>query len=436
MAKIQSIRGMPDVLPDASAMRLWVEDRLKAVLARYGYAQVRMPIVEATALFARGVGDGTDIVEKEMYTFEDRSGEALTLRPEGTAGCVRLCEEHGLLYNQTQRLWYQGPMFRYERPQKGRYRQFEQLGVECFGFAGPAIDAELLGLCADFWTELGVREALTLELNTLGSPESRAAYRDALLAYLRPLADRLDEDSRRRLERNPLRILDSKDPETQALLTDAPDLATCLDETSRAHFDDLRRYLDALAIPHVVNPRIVRGLDYYTHTVFEWTTTALGAQGTVCGGGRYDGLVERLGGRPTPGIGFAMGLERLTLLVESLGRAPAEAAPLDVYVLSLDEAHSAEALALGQRLRQALPALAVQVHCSGGKAKARFKKADASGARYALILGEREIAEGTVAVKPLREVETGQTTWTLAALVDHWRGGLPSPSSTDVSTRR
>jgi histidyl-tRNA synthetase len=308
--------------------------------------------------------------------------------------------------------------------------------VECFGFAGPAIDAELLGLCADFWSELGVQDALTLELNTLGSPESRAAYRDALLAYLRPLADQLDEDSQRRLERNPLRILDSKVPETQALLAAAPDLAACLDEASQTHFDDLRRYLDALAIPHVVNPRIVRGLDYYTHTVFEWTTTALGAQGTVCGGGRYDGLVERLGGRPTPGIGFAMGLERLTLLVEALGAAPAEAAPLDVYVLALEEAHSAEALALGQRLRQALPALTVQVHCSGGKAKARFKKADASGARYALILGEREIAEGTVALKPLREGDAGQTTWTLPALVDHWREGLPSPSSTDVATRR
>src|SRR5210317_865293 len=294
---------MQDLLPEKQRVFRHIEDVVRGVFNSYGYAEVNFPVIEYTQLFSRSVGEATDIVEKEMYTFEDRSGDSITLRPEGTAGCVRLCEEHGLLYNQTQRLWYQGPMFRYERPQKGRYRQFEQLGVECFGFAGPAIDAELLVLCADFWSELGVQDALTLELNTLGSPESRAAYRDALLAYLRPLADQLDEDSQRRLERNPLRILDSKVPETQALLAAAPDLAACLDEASQTHFDDLRRYLDALAIPHVVNPRIVRGLDYYTHTVFEWTTTALGAQGTVCGGGRYDGLVERLGGRPTPGIG-------------------------------------------------------------------------------------------------------------------------------------
>jgi len=421
MAKIQSIRGMPDVLPEASALRLWVEDRLRGVLDRYGYQQVRMPLLEATALFARGVGDGTDIVEKEMYSFDDRSGESLTLRPEGTAGCVRLCEEHGLLYNQTQRLWYQGPMFRYERPQKGRYRQFEQLGVECFGFPGPAIDAELLGLCSDFWAALGVSDALTLELNTLGSPEARAHYRDALLAYLRPLASQLDEDSQRRLERNPLRILDSKAPETQALLEDAPTLEGSLDAASREHFDALRRYLDALAIPYVVNPRIVRGLDYYTHTVFEWTTTALGAQGTVCGGGRYDGLVERLGGRPTPGIGFAMGLERLTLLAEAQGLGPVLDGNLDVYVLALDEAHTAQALALGHQLRQALPRLRLQVHCSEGKAKARFKKADASGARYALILGDAEVSQGTVAVKDLRAREGEQRTVALATLIDQWR---------------
>jgi histidyl-tRNA synthetase len=367
------------------------------------------------------VGETTDIVEKEMYSFEDRGGESVTLRPEGTAGCVRACEEHGLLYNQTQRLWYAGPMFRYERPQKGRYRQFQQIGAECFGFPGPDVDAELLVMTAELWRALGIDGAVQLELNTLGSADARRAYRDALVAFLEPRAEALDEDSRRRLHRNPMRILDSKDPGTRAVLADAPELSQWIDDEARRQFDGLRELLEAAGVDYVVNPRIVRGLDYYTGTVFEWTTDRLGAQGTVCAGGRYDGLVEQLGGRPTPGIGFAMGVDRLLLLAEAVGAVPeALAREVDVYLLPLDDDGTPRALALARELRAAVPGLRLQLHCGGGKTKARFRRADASGAELALVLGEEERAAGTVGVKPLRG-EGEQRTLAVGALIEELR---------------
>ena len=421
MKTFRSIRGMPDVLPGESVRWQWVEDRARAVLAAHGYREIRLPVLEHTGLFARSVGETTDIVEKEMYSFEDRGGESVTLRPEGTAGCVRACEEHGLLYNQTQRLWYAGPMFRYERPQKGRYRQFQQIGAECFGFPGPDVDAELLVLTAELWRALGVDGAVQLELNTLGSPEARRAYREALVAFLEPRAEALDEDSRRRPHRNPLRILDSKDPGTRAVLAEAPELSQWIDDGARRQFDGLRALLEAAGVDYVVNPRIVRGLDYYTGTVFEWTTDRLGAQGTVCAGGRYDGLVEQLGGRPTPGIGFAMGVDRLLLLAEAVGSVPeAIAREVDVYLLPLDDDGAPRALALARELRAAVPGLRLQLHCGGGKAKARFRRADASGAELALILGEEERAAGTVGVKLLRG-DGEQRTLALDALIEELR---------------
>lgn len=410
MKKIQSIRGMPDVLPGESVRWQWLEARVRETLAAFGYREIRLPLLEPTGLFARGVGETSDIVEKEMYTFDDRGGDSITLRPEGTAGCVRACEQHGLLYNQQQRLWYSGPMFRYERPQKGRYRQFSQIGVECFGMPGPDIDAELLVMTAQMWRALGIDSAVRLEINTLGSAESRARYRDALVEWLGPHAGELDDDSRRRMGRNPLRIFDSKVPRTQEIMADAPAFHDWLDDESRAHFDGLQALLDAAGVDYVVNPRIVRGLDYYTRTAFEWTTEALGAQGTVCGGGRYDGLVEQLGGRPTPGVGFAMGVDRLLLLAETLGAVPADVdREVDAYLLTLDDAHAGSALALARSLREVVPGLRLQLHCGGGKPKARFKRADDSGAALALILGESEIADGTVTLKPLREDAPQQT---------------------------
>ncbi len=403
MKKIQSVRGMPDVLPASSARRQWLENAARRLLQACGYREIRLPLLEHTALFARSVGESTDIVSKEMYTFTDRSGDSVTLRPEGTAGCVRACEEHGLLYNQTQRLWYAGPMFRYERPQKGRYRQFEQIGAECFGFEGPDIDAELIILTAELWRELGVDDAVTLELNTLGSPEARAAYRDALVAWLTPYRDDLDPDSKRRLLQNPLRILDSKVARTREIIADAPSFMDYLDADSAAHFEGLEGLLENAGLPYVVNPRIVRGLDYYTRTVFEWTTDRLGAQGTICAGGRYDGLVAQLGGRPTPAVGFAMGIERVLLLAEALDAVPASVdRAVDVYLLSLDDVHTSAALALARELRAQVPGLRLQLHCGGGKPKARLKRADASGAELALILGEDELAGGKVSVKALR----------------------------------
>ncbi|MCG6658551.1 histidine--tRNA ligase [Halomonas campisalis] len=402
--KIQAIRGMNDLLPEQSTLWQYFEGKVQALMRRYGYAEIRTPIVEQTALFARSIGEVTDIVEKEMYTFEDRNGDSLTLRPEGTASCVRAAMEHGLLHNQTQRLWYQGPMFRYERPQKGRYRQFHQIGVETFGLEGPDIDAEVILLSARLWRELGLAEHVTLELNSLGSSEARAAYRDTLVAYFERHHDLLDEDSRRRLGSNPLRILDSKNPAMAEMLAGAPKLIDHLDDASREHFEALCAILDSAGIDYVINPRLVRGLDYYGRTVFEWTTTALGSQGTVCAGGRYDGLVEQLGGKPTPAVGFAMGIERLILLLETLALVPEAALDeLDVYLLPMDDSATGTALVLAEQLREALPELRLQLHCGGGSFKSRIKKADRSGARLALLLGEDELAQGQVTLKFLRE---------------------------------
>jgi len=398
--KIASVRGMNDVLPEQTPLWQWLEQRARAVLSAYGYREIRVPIVERTELFARGIGEVTDIVEKEMYTFEDRGGDSLTLRPEGTAGCVRAAEEHGLLYNQTQRLWYTGPMFRYERPQAGRYRQFHQIGAETFGMEGPDIDAEVILLTARLWKALGLADIVTLELNTLGDPDDRARYRDALVAFLREHRERLDEDSKNRLERNPLRVLDSKDPGTREVLKDAPRLADHLGDAARDHFEQLKALLDAAGIEYLINPNLVRGLDYYGRTVFEWTTDALGAQGTVCAGGRYDGLVAQLGGKPTPAVGFGMGLERLVLLLEKQGQELP--GPVAIYITAMGNVQP-QALALAERLRDALPGVGIQCHCGGGGFKSQMKKADRSGACYALILGEDEVAAGQVTVKPLRE---------------------------------
>lgn len=401
--KIQAIRGMNDILPEQSPVWQYVESTVKELLGSYGYDEIRMPIVEQTALFQRSIGEVTDIVEKEMYTFEDRNGDSLTLRPEGTASCVRACEEHGLLYNQTQRLWYIGPMFRHERPQKGRYRQFYQVGVETFGIATPDIDAEVILLSARLWKQLGLSDSVTLQLNTLGSNEARARYRDALVAYLSEHQDALDEDSKRRLNSNPLRVLDSKDPATQAALVNAPQLHDYLDDESREHFAQLRSILDAAGISYEINQRLVRGLDYYCKTVFEWVTDKLGAQGTVCAGGRYDGLVEQLGGKPTPAVGFAMGVERLILLLETLELIPAAVRQtLDVYICPMGAGSDQAALLLADQLREELTWLRVQTHCGGGSFKSQMKRADKSSARFALLLGEDELAKQSVTVKDLR----------------------------------
>lgn len=415
--KIQAIRGMNDLLPDQSPLWQYFEEQVRTLMRRYGYREIRTPIVEQTALFKRSIGEVTDIVEKEMYTFDDRNGDSLTLRPEGTAACVRAAMEHGLLHNQTQRLWYQGPMFRHERPQKGRYRQFHQVGIEAYGLDGPDIDAEVILLSARLWKQLGLDAHVTLELNSLGSPEARAAYRDTLVAYFERHHELLDEDSRRRLSSNPLRILDSKNPDMAEMLADAPQLLDHLDDASREHFEALKARLDAAGIAYRINPRLVRGLDYYSRTVFEWTTTALGSQGTVCAGGRYDGLVEQLGGKPTPAVGFALGVERLILLLETLELIPAESqrGP-DAYLLAMGEDAEREALLLGERLRDALPGLALQVHCGGGGFKSQIKKADRSGARLALILGEDELAQGQLTIKYLREEREQETLDQAAAI--------------------
>ena len=404
MKNLQAVRGMNDILPADSALWQYLESTVARVLAGYGYQQIRLPIVESTELFKRSIGEVTDIVEKEMYTFADRNGDSLTLRPEGTAGCVRAMLEHGLLGGGvSHKVWYTGPMFRHERPQKGRYRQFHQVGVETFNLTGPDIDAELIILSWRLWQQLGLDEAVTLELNSLGSSADRARYRDDLVAYLRERFEQLDEDSQRRLDSNPLRVLDSKNPETQALLADAPALADYLNDEARAHFDGLKTLLDVAGIPYVINPRLVRGLDYYGLTVFEWVTDKLGAQGTVCAGGRYDGLVEQLGGKPAPAVGFAMGVERLLLLIETLGKVPAELSrQVDVYLVALGTGTQQAAIRLAEQLRDALPGIRLVVHCGGGSFKRQFKKADKSGALCALILGEEEAAAGVVGLKPLR----------------------------------
>ncbi len=406
MAKIQAIRGMNDILPQQSVVWQYLEQTMSRVLAQYGYDEIRMPVVEQTELFKRSIGEVTDIVEKEMYTFEDRNGDSLTLRPEGTAGCVRAGEQHGLLFNQVQRLWYMGPMFRHERPQKGRYRQFHQIGVECFGMEGPDIDAELLLMTARIWRALGLRDEVALELNSLGSAEDRRRYREALVAYLSQHRDRLDEDSLRRLETNPLRILDSKNPETQAVLEDAPSLWEHISEDSRVHFETLRQLLDDAGLPYRVNTRLVRGLDYYGKTVFEWVTDALGAQGTVCAGGRYDGLVEQLGGKSTPAVGFAMGLERLVLLLETLELIPESVnRNADIYVLAMGEQARSYAFATAESLRDSMPSAVVVAHCGGGGFKSQMKKADRSGARLAIIIGDDEVVQDSPSLKDLSTSE-------------------------------
>ncbi|USE00006.1 histidine--tRNA ligase [Vibrio sp. SCSIO 43133] len=420
MAKtIQAIRGMNDCLPTQSPLWQKVENTVKHVVSAYGYNEVRMPIVEMTHLFSRAIGEVTDVVEKEMYTFEDRNGDSLTLRPEGTAGCVRSGIENGLLYNQEQRLWYMGPMFRHERPQKGRYRQFHQCGVEVFGLNGPDVDAELIMMTARLWRELGIAEHVRLELNSIGSLEARADYRTALIAHLEQHIDVLDEDSKRRMYTNPLRVLDSKNPDVQAILADAPELSDYLDADSKQHFAGLCELLDAAGIEYTVNQRLVRGLDYYNRTVFEWITESLGAQGTVCGGGRYDGLVEQLGGKATPAVGFAMGLERLVLMMETLELTDVRRS-VDAYVVTAGEGTMMAGMKLAESLREAIPGIRVMNHFGGGNFKKQFKRADKVGAVYALVLGENEVAENTVVVKDLQggEQETIAQTELAAKLAD------------------
>jgi len=404
---LQAIRGMNDILPEQMPVWQFVEDTIREVLGCYGYREIRMPIVEKTELFKRSIGEVTDIVEKEMYTFSDRNGDSLTLRPEGTAGCVRACIQHSLINRQTQRLWYTGPMFRHERPQQGRYRQFYQIGVEVFGLEGPDIDAEMLMMTARLWQRLGLKQ-VSLQVNSLGTSDARARYREALVEYLRTVYEQLDEDSQRRLETNPLRILDSKNTAVQALLEDAPALADFLDDDSKAHFSALCEQLDRAGISYTINPHLVRGLDYYGRTVFEWVTDQLGAQGTVCAGGRYDVLVEYLGGRPTPAVGFAMGLERLIALLEKQGVEPPDMSP-HLYVVAVGAQAQQQGLLLSERLRDALPGLRLVTHCGGGSFKSQFKKADRSGAHYALVLGDDEVQRREAGIKPLRDREEQQT---------------------------
>ncbi len=407
---------MNDLLPEQSPLWQYLESTVARLVQGYGYREIRFPILESTELFRRSIGEVTDIVEKEMYTFGDRNDESITLRPEGTAGCVRACIENGLLYNQVQRLWYRGPMFRYERPQKGRLRQFHQIGVEVFGLNGPDIDAELLVMTDRLWRELGIREQVTLQLNSLGNSASRSKYRTELVSYLGQHRDRLDEDSIRRLESNPLRILDSKSEQTRIVVENAPTLLEYLDTDSRDHFEHLCKTLGQAGIPYKINPFLVRGLDYYGKTVFEWVTDKLGAQGTVCAGGRYDGLVEQLGGKPAPAVGFGIGVERLALLLDAAHVVPDSVArQLDVYVLAAGEIGSA-ALELSEKLRTACSGLRVQNHCGGGSFKSQMKKADKSGAKIALIVGEDEAKTGQVTVKYLRRKIEQQTLSVPAAI--------------------
>tara|TARA_R110002049_G_scaffold927_7_gene6782 strand:+ start:1061 stop:2368 length:1308 start_codon:yes stop_codon:yes gene_type:complete len=403
LAKIQAIRGMNDLLPEQSPVWQYFEGKVKKVLAQYGYQEIRMPIVEQTELFKRSIGEVTDIVEKEMYTFNDRNGDSLTLRPEGTACCVRAAEQHGLLFNQTQRLWYAGPMFRHERPQKGRYRQFHQIGVECFGFKGPDIDAELIIMTARIWKELGLLDNVSLEINSLGLPEERAAFKADLVTYLAKFTSELDEDSLRRIETNPLRILDSKNSKTQEILVGAPKLSDYYGEESLSDFKGLLNLLDSAGITYTINSGLVRGLDYYSKTVFEWVTTALGAQGTVCAGGRYDGLVAQLGGKPTPGVGFAMGIERLVLLLEELSLIPDDTKNLiDIFVIASGEGCVEQAFQISEALRTQT-SLRVLQNAGGGSFKSQMKKADKSGAPLAIIIGEQELNSRQVILKALRD---------------------------------
>lgn len=396
---IQAIRGMNDLLPDTVVYWQRVEDVTRRIMSAYGYREIRLPQLEKTELFKRSIGAVTDIVEKEMYTFEDRNGDSLTLRPEGTAGCVRAAIENGMLHNQIQRLWYAGPMFRHERPQKGRYRQFNQIGVETFGLPGPDIDAEIIIMTARLWRELGLNN-LTLEINSLGTVETRNSHRQELVAYLNDHIDQLDDDSRRRLQHNPLRILDSKNPEVQKVVAGAPRLIDHLNAESKEHFEQLQAYLDDAGVTCTVNPCLVRGLDYYSRTVFEWITSELGAQGTVCAGGRYDGLVEQLGGKAIPAAGFALGMERLVELVQKQLQSDL-LEHFDAYIVLLGEQAKREGPTLSETLRD--NGLRVITHCGEGSLKSQMKKADKSGARYAVILGDDELANGKASIKNLHE---------------------------------
>ena len=418
MAKnIQAIRGMNDCSPTESPLWQWIEGQVRQILSSYGYSEVRMPIVESTPLFARAIGEVTDVVSKEMYTFWDND-EQLTLRPEGTAGCVRAAIEHGWIYNNEQRLWYMGPMFRHERPQKGRYRQFHQAGVEVFGIATPEIDAELIILTARLWKALGIDQHVSLQLNSIGSLEARVNYRSALVAFLENHQDLMSEEEKERLVKNPLRILDTKNQALQDVLDGAPKLLDYLDDESREHFAQLCGLLDTVGIQYEINPKLVRGLDYYNKTVFEWVTSALGAQGTVCGGGRYDGLVEQLGGHATSGVGFAMGLERLVLLVQEVNKSIPVKSAVDIYVVYQGEGTTLAAFQLAEKLRSELPHLSTMLHCSGGNFKKQFKRADKSGATLALVLGESEVQNNQVVVKHLLGAAEQQTI-DVANLIEH-----------------
>ena len=403
---IQAIRGMHDVLPEQTPLWQYAEHKLREVLSVYGYSEIRLPVLEKTELFKRSIGEVTDIVEKEMYTFDDRNGDSLTLRPEGTAGCLRACLEHGLLHNQVHRLWYYGPMYRHERPQKGRYRQFIQLGVETYGMSGPDIDAELILIMDRLWKKLGIRDNVRLQINSLGTIAERQVYRVVLVNYFKAHLDELDEDSLRRLETNPLRILDTKNPAMQQLVENAPELMAHLGEESLAHFNGLTAILDSLGVSYEITTRLVRGLDYYSKTVFEWVTDELGSQGTICAGGRYDSLIEQLGGKPNFAVGFAMGMERLLALVELAGNVPLERS-IDVYMIRVGELAEKEGLRLAEEIRNEVPGLKLQVNCGGGSFKSQFKKADKIGAEYAIILGDDEVSRKELAIKSLRN-EQGQ----------------------------
>lgn len=398
--KPKAIRGMNDVLPEASGTWRFVETIVREVIESYGYQEIRVPILEQTELFRRSIGEVTDIVEKEMYTFLDRNEESVTMRPEATAGMVRAGISHGLFHNQRQKLWTAGPMFRYEKPQRGRYRQFHQIDVEAMGYAGPDVDAELIIMSARMWQELGLSR-LVLELNSLGSLETRRKYRESLVNYFSAVKSKLDEDSIRRLEQNPLRILDSKNPDMQELIADAPIMLDYLDDESAQHFAELKVLLDAAGISYSVNPRLVRGLDYYNRTVFEWATDALGSQGAICAGGRYDGLVEKLGGRSTPAIGWAMGVERLVGLFEECGGKAPDAGP-DVYIVAVGQAALVRGFEISENLREAITGIRIELNLGGGSFKSQLKRADKSGAEFALVLGDDEVAENRAGLKPLR----------------------------------
>ncbi len=398
--KPQAIRGMNDILPEATATWRYLEAIVREVIESYGYQEIRLPILEQTVLFARSIGESTDVVEKEMYTFTDRDGDSITMRPEATASMVRAGISNGLLHNQRQKLWTSGPMFRHEKPQKGRYRQFHQFDVEALGYAGPDVDAELILMCARLWQRLGLKH-LSLEINSLGTSDSRATYRLALVNYFSGVKNRLDEDSIRRLDKNPLRILDSKNPDLVDVIGNAPVMLDFLDDASAAHFSSLKSMLDSAGVAYSVNTRLVRGLDYYNRTVFEWVTDALGSQGAVCSGGRYDGLVETLGGRPTPGVGWAMGVERLVMLYEACGGIAPSNAP-DVYLVAVGEKALGVSMALAEKLRDGIAGVKVGLNLDGGSFKSQLKRADKSGAEYALIMGEDEVARDQIGLKPLR----------------------------------